>query len=336
MTRKFWYILVGGILFAIGCSKSPEQSEETIRELNFSSQITDSADSATTNAPESRGTGGTLVTNGGLKNEGNAFVVYSTYSLGGLSSQTFDNQPQTVTYTSGAWTYSEKKIWVNSAKYKFRAYYPAVAEILSSSSNPDLLTLEYNIARDNFDLMVAYAERQPSVDPEGYGVVTMPFKHALSALRFEIKYDPLSIAPGTTDKITKAYLQNLCVVGLLTFNGSPSNYQMNWSKSYSDAEQRYLWEGSKIFGVGDANKISVYDNDNIVFAIPQEITAKITAFHFFTESGLDNHHIAYIPAITWEPGKVYTYTITLSGSSISVAVSIKEWQNISSNVDIQV
>ena len=33
MTRKFWYILVGGILFAIGCSKSPEQSEETIREL---------------------------------------------------------------------------------------------------------------------------------------------------------------------------------------------------------------------------------------------------------------------------------------------------------------
>ena len=53
MTRKFWYILVGGILFAIGCSKSPEQSEETIRELNFSSQITDSADSATTNAPES-------------------------------------------------------------------------------------------------------------------------------------------------------------------------------------------------------------------------------------------------------------------------------------------
>lgn len=101
MTRKFWYILVGGILFAIGCSKSPEQSEETIRELNFSSQITDSADSATTNAPESRGTGGTLVTNGGLKNEGNAFVVYSTYSLGGLSSQTFDNQPQTVTYTRG-------------------------------------------------------------------------------------------------------------------------------------------------------------------------------------------------------------------------------------------
>lgn len=83
MTRKFWYILVGGILFAIGCSKSPEQSEETIRELNFSSQITDSADSATTNAPESRGTGGTLVTNGGLKNEGNAFVVYSTYSLAG-------------------------------------------------------------------------------------------------------------------------------------------------------------------------------------------------------------------------------------------------------------
>ena len=202
MTRKFWYILVGGILFAIGCSKSPEQSEETIRELNFSSQITDSADSATTNAPESRGTGGTLVTNGGLKNEGNAFVVYSTYSLDGLSSQTFDNQPQTVTYTSGAWTYSEKKIWVNSAKYKFRAYYPAIAEILSSSSNPDLLTLEYNIARDNFDLMVAYAERQPSVDPEGYGVVTMPFKHALSALRFEIKYDPLSIAPGTTDKPT--------------------------------------------------------------------------------------------------------------------------------------
>lgn len=168
MTRKFWYILVGG-----PCSplvvKKPGTTEETIRELNFSSQITDSADSATTNAPESRGTGGTLVTNGGLKNEGNAFVVYSTYSLDGLSSQTFDNQPQTVTYTSGAWTYSEKKIWVNSAKYKFRAYYPAIAEILSSSSNPDLLTLEYNIARDNFDLMVAYAERQPSVDPEGTG-----------------------------------------------------------------------------------------------------------------------------------------------------------------------
>ncbi|WP_292269888.1 fimbrillin family protein [Butyricimonas sp.] len=327
MKRELLYILAGGILLA-ACSRDAD--EPTRRELSFTTGLTDSTGAAPTNTPAARGTDGTPVTGAGLKTEGNTFAVYSEYSLGSQPVQTFDNQPQAVTYAGGGWTYAPKKAWVNSANYKFRAYYPSTAAVEGTTSSANLLTVEYNIARDNFDLLVAYAERYPAA--EGYGAVTMPFKHALAALRFEIKYDD---DVNTTDRVTKAYLRDICVVGLMTFGGTPSD-RIVWYKSYSDTEPRYTWEGVKEFGAGNTRKATVYDGEGIVFAIPQAVGEKTTAFHFLTEAEGNTPHVAYIPAVTWEPGKVYTYTITLSGSALHVAVSIKEWKTIRSNADIYI
>ena len=74
----------------------------------------------------------------------------------------------------------------------------------------------------------------------------------------------------------------------------------------------------------------------VVFAIPQTLAAGQASFVFKTEAGDDAIQRAYLPAITWEPGKKYVYTMTVRGAELDVSVKIKPWDNKKSNVDIYI
>ena len=343
MTHKWLYILMGCTLFILGCSKENNSPEEGNVMLEFNTSTEDDKPTdLTEEASVSKAIGGTKVTSTTLKTLNNKFKVFSTYSiLGGTTTQTFKTQPLEVRYENTAtglkWTYDEKAKWFASANYKFRAIWPAEFKILDNS-NENLIITEYNITQHNTDLLVAYATRHPAVDPEHYDAVEMNFKHALSALCFKIKYGD-DVDPSITDELTDAYLQNLCVVGLMTYGGSSPD-QISWSHSLSDSEQRYHWSKKtgdpvKSFGVGESKAVTVYDGDGIIFVIPQNIGTQSTAFHFKTTLGKTHDFFTYLPQGAWEPGKLYTYVITLYSSSLEVAVSIKDWKDIKSNVDIR-
>lgn len=103
-----------------------------------------------------------------------------------------------------AWNYTgPERYWMHDCSYRFRSYFPATVEPISSS-NIMTLSLEYQSNRAQDDLMVAYNEADtgaPGFDPTV--AVELYFRHTLAALRFkfELGYD-------NSDKITACWLEN--------------------------------------------------------------------------------------------------------------------------------
>ena len=69
-----------------------------------------------------------------------------------------------------------------------RAVWPYVERNVKANSSANLLSVTYHSLNEDYDLMVAYATRYPLGDPEGVGQVALTFKHALTGLRFIVKY----------------------------------------------------------------------------------------------------------------------------------------------------
>lgn len=312
--------------------------------MDFAAEAADVEDAAGDGA-STRALGSTKITSEKLKTDGNQFGVYSTHAYGmdGMQNNTFDNFPQAVTYnvSTRAWEYSEKKKWKRSDYYRFRAFYPFTADNVSGS-DAEKIMINYQVEKDDFDLLVAYAHRCPATDAEGTDLVKLNFKHALSALCFRIQFKT-GVPKDAEDHTTTAYLQYLKPAGTLTYEGGDTDSKpekLIWTANYVESVDKcYEWSGSRIIYAADSGKDAenLYDADGLVFAIPQTIAANTTTFTFTTQNGgADMLHTVYLPEITWEPGKIYIYTLNIAGTKIEVNVSIKEWNKIASNVDIYV
>ena len=149
------------------------------------------------------------------KGGGEAIAVWGDYCQNGIPSDraeyttvfqdthliydnTIGNNPKS------AWNYTgPERYWMHDCSYRFRSYFPATVEPISSS-NIMTLSLEYQSNRAQDDLMVAYNEADtgaPGFDPTV--AVELYFRHTLAALRFkfELGYD-------NSDKITACWLEN--------------------------------------------------------------------------------------------------------------------------------
>ena len=102
------------------------------------------------------------------------------------------------------WTYSGPvQYWMHDCSYRFRAYFPATIEPISSS-NIMTLSLEYQSNRTQDDLLIAYNEADTgAADFDPTAAVNLYFRHTLAALRFtfELGYD-------NSDRITACWLEN--------------------------------------------------------------------------------------------------------------------------------
>lgn len=57
--------------------------------------------------------------------------------------------------------------------------------------------------------------------------------------------------------------------------------------------------------------------------------------NFYTENGGTALHRAKLPTnLKLEPGKIYTFTLTINESQITINVDIQNWKEINSNIDI--
>lgn len=277
---------------------------------------------------------GVLEDNSSLKTAGNQIALFGSYVKGGVTNQVFDSDPELLTYGSG-WHYAPLQRWQKTADYLFRACFPYTSDIQSSSS-AKLMVVNYKSVSEQYDLLVATETRNPATDIEGTNPVTLNFKHALSAVRFTIQYRS-DVTPTTTkDCITELYVTKIYPIGALAYgqtNSSDPIDAMNWVCNYfSETEQYYRWNGSKEFGVG--SKQTVYDGSGVTFTIPQ--TLKGAQVNFNTEKGGATLYTASLmdKISKWEPGKIYTYNLIVLGSSVEVDVDIKDWTDITSNIDI--
>lgn len=146
---------------------------------------------------------------------GEAIAVWGDYCRNGIPSDqaeyttVFQNTPLIYDDNAGsnpysAWNYPEPaKYWVHDSSYRFRAYFPATVEPISSS-NVMTLSLEYQSNRAQDDLMVAYNEANTgALELKPPKKVELYFRHTLAALRFvfQLGYD-------NSDVITSCWLEN--------------------------------------------------------------------------------------------------------------------------------
>lgn len=291
---------------------------------------------------ETKGTGMTLVkTEAQLQASG--FGIYGNYtSDGNTTLNVFSGTDAVRVYYDGstsAWKYDDRQPWLRTMHYRFRAYWPyykadgSTRVDVSHNSNASQLVVTYRLA-DDFDLLVATATRYPIT--EGTGTVIMPFRHALSALRFKIRFkDGSSTAAETSDVLTSFHLNGLYVVGSLSYGDATGAEpeRMHWIASVFDSKSElFKWDGTKTFTASDA--ATVYDGDGVVFVIPQSIGKDSCFAHFKTNNGNGADNSVALPAGSFEPGYIYTYTFVVGTSSVDVKVDIQDWDEVQSNIDI--
>ncbi len=286
----------------------------------------------------------------------NVFTSMSAQKVYYTTSELTQTNSAGITWTAAAntWTYDDRQKWERAKHYRFRAFWPyekAAANVITGSTAKFLL-INYQQVED-YDLMVAYATRYPmgdatTADPTGTRRVPMTFHHALSGLRFKLRYKEVESLVNVSDKITSLYVTGLFLAGTLVYgeaNGTTDTAEtIRWninSNTFDSTTELFKWTGSETFAVGattsDVTVATVFENDHVVFVIPQtvnEFDYRETYVYFTTESGGDAVQKAKIPETTFEPGKIYTYTLVISDSSVQVNIDIEDWTETQSNIDI--
>lgn len=287
----------------------------------------------------------------------------------GLSSATelkYGSLPyETADGTTEGWHYEPLQYWKRNQHYRFRAFYPyrfsdgtLNAGLLDAASNPDQIVLNYSMTPgevgswNNYDLLVAFSTRDTGTgtDDVRFASVPMEFVHALSALRFKVTYMEDNNYVG---KLTKFWLNGLRTTGWMTYSyaeGDVLSPSLSWrTYNYNGSSDFFIWSGSKGFEYGEGNEANVYadDTDNkggLIFVVPQTCSsdssdgsgADVTSVSFMTEKSGDAVNTRDLPNVTWEPGRVYTYTIQLGTSNIIIDVTSKEWEVLESEISIDI
>ncbi len=307
-------------------------------------------------------TKGTKTTSGNLTDQ--PFGVYGVYSAtkgaGTGTTNVFDNSSALkVSYntSNGHWEYTRtgtypKYYWKRNQYYRFRAYHPYDASVETGGSSADGIQVNYRIIENQYDLLVAFSTRHPATDDEGTSRVPMNFSHALSALRFRVAFNK-NVEEGTTDVLTEFHINGVQAAGVLNYTHEAGDYLtplISWAADAFDSTTAfYSSTVSRTFGVYNPDSpatsvepVDIYGSsgsDNVVFAIPQTCSDPrkgSTSVHFKTTGGGDVDNTAVLPTLTWEPGKIYTYTLLIERSSVKVDVTIKDWNEVQSTVDINI
>lgn len=259
--------------------------------------------------------------------------------------------------TTTKWTYEPKQKWERAMHYRFRAVWPYVERNVKANSSANLLSVTYHSLNEDYDLMVAYATRYPLGDPEGVGQVELKFKHALAGLRFIVKYSN-DATTKDPDAITEFYLTGIYSQGQLFYGHAKEDSvdeSMIWDLSeytFNVDTPQFHWPNSKgvtggtdiPFGGTENMGANVYFtkttsgvDDGAALIVPQTLSSKRgdSYVHFRTKLGGSALHTVKLPSETkLEAGKIYTFTLSINETTITIDGKVQDWKEIHSNIDI--
>ncbi len=280
------------------------------------------------------------------------FGIYNNISFETASgSNVFPtSDAQMVGYDSAQskWVYSPVQNWQINRFYRFRAFHPyGGAAINLQSSDADDMIIGYSVAAGNEDLLVAFKEVEATIEAIRQPV-SFDFAHALSGLKFEIAFKNISdIEDDYSDYLENFYLTGLTGTGTLHYTheeGTLLTPRMIWyALAYDTDSKFYEWSadkgtfGKQFYKAGQKSPTMVFDgNDNMVYAVPQtrKANSQPTKVYFKTRSGGDAYQSVTLPDIDWKPGKIYVYSLLVNKSDIDIVLTIKDWSELQSNVNI--
>lgn len=216
------------------------------------------------------------------------------------------------------WTYDDTKFWDANCVYHFFGVYPFNAPysiIKDISGNPTGISRTFTTPEGaDQDIVAAHATYTTAeTTPES---VVMDFEHILARVYFIIDYDT---DKNKDDEFTlkEFSISNIKKEGTLQSLFTDSNPH-SWSVN---PLQNMTFEWRDVYEFG--SEISLWDNG--LMLIPQtiapgavNINVKYTyRDHYVADSEdkiadpVDKEVNTYLPAVTWQPGLKYTYTMTL-------------------------
>ena len=286
-----------------------------------------------------------------LFSDGNQIGVYGSWTSGGATTDVFSHIPVICTDNGDGtyyWAYTPLKYWRRGGYYDFSAVYPYNVNSQYGSSG-NRLVITYSMHADNYDLMVASAERDlDSVDDTS--PVEFTFRHATAAVRFLFCTD----SDVNTYKLTSFQLQYLHAVGILVYNAgtiglsawNPAEFRspsvceweapslaarMDITTSYDDFGDDYAAkEWSKWLFVLPQN---LNDDDGNHPAVQFAVNVNDDTTPVYTTLPLPETYDDDSEDILWKPGYMYTYYIRIQPSTAIITVDVAPWDSYYVAVD---
>lgn len=296
-----------------------------------------------------------------LMADGNKIGVFGTWkSPEGVSTDVFSNIEVTCQDNGASasprylWDYSPHKYWRKGGKYFFHSVYPYTANTQYGTDGTRMV-VTYSMFSDNYDLMVAGAERDMAGDDTS--PVNLDFKHACAAVRVVFR-------KGSEDAnrhylLNSFKMQYLHALGVLVCDDvdvtlaswSPAEYRspsvMEWTAE-NEAARIDVPESFEDYKLMDTGTLPKWH-----FAVPQNLNTEDN-FHpslqfsvyvkQYQEDGITLSYSTATPVYTtlplpetyedaqhnvhdvvWEPGKVYTYYVQIQAGQASITVSVTDW-----------
>ena len=271
--------------------------------------------------------------------------------------------PNAATGTPGMWRAWDgsnwiSKYWIEGCDYRFTLVSPysapdteaSGANIGSGAVDYDYTTGGYKIpvrgvSKGSPDLMVGSAQRYIPVEPSetAFSPVEVNMKHAFAAVEFKIKNSSGKKIVG----INEVKFTGLKVDGTLTVQPSGEIGLSSWETSGNANNDNYKVDDNILptegFAYGTDEAVSVFSGPVVV--IPQLVEVGNASEHIYfsfeykrdgddeyTSIGdpydLSSSDIVNAYGFTsWEPGKKYTYTATITTNAIIFHVEVRDWRD---------
>lgn len=248
----------------------------------------------------------------------NGFDVYAFYTVG-ENSFSFEKE---VTYNpeQALWGYDGLEYWWPNSTYNFKAFYPKGVAAVDNTTADQSYSITYNMSEQK-DILVASATAtvaEGAFAPTNGSVVMLSFDHILSCVVVQVKPE---IAGVTVEKVT------------LEVNDNEATY------AYNETDGKYVW-----MPTNESTETSIEHSPNMeltqnqtsditnggFLVIPQSISGQKllieTTVKDSEESSHEANHTVTLPAITWESGKKYIYTMTIKQDNITFdEPTVVEW-----------
>lgn len=247
-------------------------------------------------------------------------ALYGSYVKDASTVTLFDGTT-TLSYTASTttWTYTPLKYWVNGGTYDFRAVSPATAPKSGGSAGTSTgakVEVDYNASSDQYDLMVASNHGISVSSPASMTPVNLPFSHACAAVQFLFKK-----SGNETGKT--------CTITSFKLSGTNTKGTMTYAYSASDTKDVLSWSPNTIgdlfaaTGTSWAVTTSFSSFDGWHYVVPQTFSGATVQYTYVFDGDAAKTVTLSLPAVTWEPGKAYKYTIDIGISKIDV--QIESW-----------
>ena len=337
------YIIIA--LLAAACNREPEVVPTPVVHDEISFNVENFSD-------DSRAT---LIT--GPSSEAfraKSFRVYAEHTpVGGTPQDVFNDVYVSYDGILTGWNYPEPyREWALNGDYVFRAFWPATTMVEGTATTSSLV-LQYSTAVNNDDMMVAYYAC-PTRNPDSYGntrYVALRFNHALSAVRVAFKIGEHAQADY---KVKEVYFTSVYRIGSLQYTQTNSagidlSYWTGMLRAEHDeysTDKVRLWRDGDEGVVGDVPHTIDDSKPQYLylpwqFMIPQSLKVGYgelkPGVHVVVEATLGGETTTESKELTlplpegldkWEPGKRYTYTISLQPNMFDISVQTTPWDEV--------